>query len=172
MSEGGRWLPGPSLGAWLTTAIWLAVAVGLWGTHDYQLKNGEEIELKTIPVDPRDLLRGDYVVLAYEISTPAHHGMRFDAGSTVYVGLERSGDVWDAIAVDNDVRRPWEVAIRGHVVSERPFVVEYGIEAYFVPEDRGHEIERAEDVKAVVSVERDGTARIVYLIVDGERWEP
>ena len=30
---------------------------------------GEEIRLKTMPVDPRDLFYGDYVTLGYEIST-------------------------------------------------------------------------------------------------------
>ena len=29
---------------------------------------GETIRLRTVPVDPRDLLRGDYVILGYEIS--------------------------------------------------------------------------------------------------------
>ena len=33
------------------------------------LKNGMEIRLKTAPVDPRDLLRGDYVILNYDISS-------------------------------------------------------------------------------------------------------
>ncbi len=32
------------------------------------LRNGAEVLLKVEPVDPRDLLRGDYVSLGYEIS--------------------------------------------------------------------------------------------------------
>ena len=32
------------------------------------LRNGQEVLLKVEPVDPRDLLRGDYVRLGYEIS--------------------------------------------------------------------------------------------------------
>ena len=31
---------------------------------------GPRYLLQTRPVDPRDLLRGDYVILGYEISTP------------------------------------------------------------------------------------------------------
>ncbi|EJZ21322.1 hypothetical protein RCCGEPOP_10521 [Rhizobium sp. Pop5] len=33
------------------------------------LSNGTEVLLKTAPVDPRDFLRGDYVVLNYDISS-------------------------------------------------------------------------------------------------------
>jgi uncharacterized membrane-anchored protein len=32
------------------------------------LRDGTEVTLQTRPVDPRDLLRGDYVVLRYDIS--------------------------------------------------------------------------------------------------------
>src|SRR6478672_10560837 len=32
------------------------------------LREGREVTLQTRPVDPRDLLRGDYVVLGYDIS--------------------------------------------------------------------------------------------------------
>ena len=32
------------------------------------LRDGTEVKLQTRPVDPRDLLRGDYVVLGYDIS--------------------------------------------------------------------------------------------------------
>ena len=32
------------------------------------LVSGTEVLLKTAPVDPRDLLRGDYVALSYDIS--------------------------------------------------------------------------------------------------------
>ena len=32
------------------------------------LRDGREVLLKVEPVDPRDLLRGDYVVLTYEIT--------------------------------------------------------------------------------------------------------
>ena len=32
------------------------------------LREGREVTLQTQPVDPRDLLRGDYVVLRYDIS--------------------------------------------------------------------------------------------------------
>ena len=33
------------------------------------LRSGTDVRLKTLPVDPRDLLRGDYVILSYGISS-------------------------------------------------------------------------------------------------------
>jgi uncharacterized membrane-anchored protein len=33
------------------------------------LREGREVALQTRPVDPRDFLRGDYVVLSYDISS-------------------------------------------------------------------------------------------------------
>ncbi|MBA2400538.1 MAG: GDYXXLXY domain-containing protein, partial [Bradyrhizobium sp.] len=33
------------------------------------LRDGKEVRLEVVPVDPRDLFRGDYVVLGYRIGT-------------------------------------------------------------------------------------------------------
>jgi uncharacterized membrane-anchored protein len=39
------------------------------GTKIYTLKTGTKILLEVLPVDPRDLFRGEYVRLQYKIST-------------------------------------------------------------------------------------------------------
>ncbi len=59
-------------------------------------------------------------------------------------------------------------AVRRDTVLE----VVYGIEAYFVPEGRGFEIETADDVDVVVAVDGTGRAAIKHLIVDGDVWVP
>ncbi|MFC1951587.1 GDYXXLXY domain-containing protein [Chloroflexota bacterium] len=41
------------------------------------------------------------------------------------------------------------------------------MEAYFVPEGKGREIERAGDIEVRVSIDRSGKAIIKNLIVDG-----
>ena len=48
--------------------IWFVIIAGFIGYKEYTLSQGQKILLKTIPLDPRDLFRGDYVVLNYEIS--------------------------------------------------------------------------------------------------------
>jgi uncharacterized membrane-anchored protein len=47
----------------LTVLTWMLVS------HAWPVWTGETIYLRARPVDPRDLFRGDYVVLAYEIDS-------------------------------------------------------------------------------------------------------
>ena len=46
----------------------ILVLVYMAGEREYILRNGKIIYLRTAPIDPRDLFRGDYVRLNYEIS--------------------------------------------------------------------------------------------------------
>ena len=48
------------------------------------LRDGREVLLKVEPVDPRDLLRGDYVRLGYEITTLERS--LFEAGTETLAG--------------------------------------------------------------------------------------
>lgn len=41
----------------------------LGGEREWVLRTGRTIYLRTIPVDPRDVMRGDYVRVAYEMSS-------------------------------------------------------------------------------------------------------
>ena len=76
--------------------VFLVAMIGMqWSTLTY----GTKIILKTQPVDPWDLFRGDYVILNYEISsldlkTIATAGTKeFKPGDTVYVSLEKKVDI-------------------------------------------------------------------------------
>src|SRR3954453_17722636 len=54
------------------------------------LRNGQEARLEVVPVDPRDLFRGDYVVLTYRIGTidlPKDLTTPFTRGQQVFVTL-------------------------------------------------------------------------------------
>ncbi len=156
---------GRTLAFALLVAFQAAVLVGGAVAEEIRVSSGEKVVLQTVPVDPRDLLRGDYVVLAYEIST--YQAGRFGVGDVVYVELAERGGAWEPVAIG--ARHPGGTAIRGQIV--RPGWIEYGIEAYFVPEGRGWEIETADDVDVVVSLGADGRARIRHLVVDGRRWQ-
>ena len=48
--------------------IQIILLTGIIGYREYWISAGERILLKTVPVDPRDIFRGDYVQLTYEIS--------------------------------------------------------------------------------------------------------
>ena len=73
----------------LATALLLGlVLLALVEQRARILRGGTEIRLRTVPVDPRDLFRGDYVILAYPISTVEAAGQPgFQRGERVYVCL-------------------------------------------------------------------------------------
>ena len=153
------------------------------------LREGSEVTLQTRPVDPRDFLRGDYVVLNYEISSlPA--GALKDApsqgrGTPVFVKLvRRPSGFYEALSVHNQAVpvADDEVLIRGRVThgavcgsTHRLFCerlqISYGIERYFVPQGEGREIERSRNegkVSVVASVTPAGRAAIKRLLLDGK----
>lgn len=152
--------------------------VGLVSFKEVTLRFGKEVTLQTVPVDPRDLFRGDFVILRYDISSISPQNATIwdfpRKGDSVYVRLVESGGVWVAREVASNPGSDWDVFIKGTVTgsvtraSRRPITLSYGIESYFVPEDTGMPIERARDVKAVVSVNGLGDPVIKSLIVDGE----
>ena len=62
------------------------------------LARGTEIRLTAVPVDPRDLFRGDYVVLSYPISRLRADRLEgadeFSVGQTVYVSPRHEDGPW------------------------------------------------------------------------------
>lgn len=151
------------------------------------LRNGTEVVLRTVPIDPRDLLRGDYVVLSYGISSlPPERILgreeKAPPKSPLWVRLERPSpeDDW---AVAEAALRPLEhregsVVIRSlplyldDLATRRfPYFVSYGIERFYVPEGEGRPIEDARTelrVSVAVRVSESGEAQIRALLIDGE----
>ena len=153
------------------------------------LRDGKEITLQTRPVDPRDFLRGDYVVLDYEISSLSSGALKDTPsqgrGTPVFVKLARNdAGVYEARSVHTEPVpvADGEVLIRGRAVSgancgdnRRVFCdrlrIAYGIERYFVPQDEGKEIERSRNqgkVSIVAAVTPAGRAAIKRLLLDGK----
>jgi len=149
------------------------------------LRSGSDALLKTAPVDPRDFLRGDYVVLNYEISqVPVASivgGVPQDQGEkSLWVRLKPGDDGFFGIVESSFERLPEQPGTV--VLRSRPFYsygpnsgdhirVEYGIERYYVPEGQGAALEKARqsgDVSIAVRVSSDGTSQIRSLLVDGK----
>lgn len=120
-----------------------AVLFGMIFFYQAIVLGGTQVILKTRPVDPRDLLRGQYVALMYDISTvdiskaPPDFN-NFSRGDTVYLGLEETaGGVWQGAALSREMPK-YGIFIKGIIEnkSSRALSVKYGIESYFVnPED-------------------------------------
>lgn len=149
------------------------------------LSNGAEVLLKTAPVDPRDFLRGDYVVLNYDISSvpvqTVSGGIPAEPGERVlWVRLKKQADgFWTVIESSFHELSPQPETV---ILRSQPFYssglaagdsirVEYGIERYYVPEGEGKPIEEARNdgnVAIAVRVSPDGSAQIRSLLVDGK----
>ena len=140
------------------------------GALQVALTQGREVTLQTAPVDPRSLLQGDYAILDYEIARLPERMRDEPEGSVVYITLQECGEVWCA-----DRYSPWEleppdVFIRGRVADRSR--LDFGIGTFFVPEGTGHIVERAGDVKVVVSLSASGNAVIKQVLVDGRPFDP
>ncbi len=172
----------------VAVAVQCALLVLMVADRVQILREGTEVTLQTQPVDPRDLLRGDYVVLRYDISQlPAGRlaGKPADARNPlVFVKLAPNAEgLFTAVSVHAEpvpVAAP-EVLIRGRVSSScgsnvRTFcdklTVKYGLERYFVPEGEGGKLEQARNqqkLRIVAAVLPSGRAAIKRLLLDGEK---
>ncbi len=146
------------------------------GYNYYTYSTGKEILLKTAPVDPWDLFRGDYVNLRYEISTinlsRIPYEGEFVEGADVYAVLSPGEKFWFATRAEKNkpALQKNEVCMKGKVMgSGNPLRVEYGIESYFVPEGKGRDIEmNIRDVSVKVSVDSNCRAIIKELYIKDE----
>jgi uncharacterized membrane-anchored protein len=152
------------------------------------LRDGQEVLLKVEPIDPRDLLRGDYVRLGYEIRnvpvklvTNAPAGEFVTVEGPIFVRLVKDADgYWRArsasLGAPAESPPAGEVDIRGSITGgwtlgpEGSFSVDYGIDRYYVPEGEGKAIEADLSERPfgiLAAVARDGTAQIKALM-DGQ----
>lgn len=146
------------------------------------LRNGREITVDVVPVDPRSLFRGDYARLGYDFSRvelPKSLAGPRTSGAPVYVTLRRdAAGKWKAAGVSETALPRGdaadEIVLKGRL-EYRTWgglsAVRYGIERFYVPEGTGLELEtdaRAKRISVVVAVDKGGTAAIKQLLVDGK----
>ena len=176
-------VPRPALFA-IAAVIQLALVAAMVIDRASVLREGKEITLQTRPVDPRDFLRGDYVVLSYDItSIPAGELKRErskDRSPVVFVKLAPQLDGFynavsahlEPVPVSGN-----EVLIRGRILNWRycgncdNFTISYGLEKFFVPEGDGRELENARNQRkltVVAAVTPSGRAAIKRLLLDGK----
>jgi len=166
-------------------AAQVAVLAGMIALHAAPLMFGETIRLKVEPVDPRDLMRGDYVILSYDISQVPKNGIegipdathpsylywhRDLEERTIYVTLELDADgkLWRG--VKTSVNQPSSGRfIRGKYVRQWGSPrIQFGIEAFYVQEGAGKKLEQARNARnlvAEVALMSSGKATLRELIV-------
>jgi len=140
----------------------IVIASGVILYLSLPLLTGETVVLKTQPVDPFDMFRGQYLTINYEISR-VNLPENTTEGKTVYVSLKEGDDkIWHAEKIS--LSKPESgIFIRG-TAKQSWRGVEYGIEQYFF--ERDAHIPRMDSVK--VKIDGSGQARIVELLMNGQ----
>lgn len=157
------------------------------------LRSGQEARLELTPVDPRDLFRGDYVVLSYRIGTvnvAPDASTDFTRGQQVFVTLRPDANNMSravAISAERPATAGNDIVISGVVTSPstcmlndagtrdcklgtRAVGVRYGLESYFVPQGEGKKIEQTVSgrLEVVAAIAPSGHAAIKRLLIDGK----
>jgi uncharacterized membrane-anchored protein len=174
-------------------AIALQILVPAWmaGERELIVQTGHTLYLRTIPVDPRDPFRGDYVRLNYEISSLPRRlltDLPLDQRT-----VPRDTHVYTQLVLDPEgLARPTRISLappaqgtflHGWTATDWYFgaaqrgglTIRYGIEKYFVEQGRGRLIEQRRDgrqsvrvpMEVRVAVSRGGTG-----VITGHRWGP
>jgi uncharacterized membrane-anchored protein len=180
---------GPASWAAIAAVAAIQTAVLGWMVYDRVslLQSGREMIADVLPVDPRDLFRGDYVIFGYSFNSqhvvlPA--GIR--SGDHVFVTLKpKEPGQWEVVKADAAYPASVEagnVVLRALAESVYPLSesttgessgnLRYGIESYFVPEGTGRDLEKMvadKKIAAVIAVGTDGKAAIKALMIDGQR---
>lgn len=144
--------------------VQLTGLVGLYAWHESG-RSQPTVMLRTQPVDPRDLLRGDYIILNYDISTlPAEFGKTDRDGAEVFVVLKRDGEFAVMDRVMDWPPEAGELFNRRRVRGQR---IEYDLEKFFVPEGRGNP---PQPITVEVAIRGDGRAQIKRIFSQGNPW--
>lgn len=167
--------------------LWFGLIIGAqviflsaWaGYHEWVRLHAPVIRLSARPVDPQDLLRGDYLALAYDIgdvTLPAPATGRAAAfGGDVWVLLEARGRCYAAVQASRDplAAGPGQILVRGTLARRWPggrgeTRVVYGIEHFFVAEGKG--TPPAGTLEVEVSVSSAHRLYIRRVLVDGRAY--
>jgi uncharacterized membrane-anchored protein len=174
-------------------ALLLQVSALAWMAIDREwiLANGQTVFLRTAPIDPRDIFRGDFVRLNYEISTlsgdelagnlPDMHQNR--RHKKIYVPLKLNQRGLASPVHATDIQPESGLYLRGRVQYDwrlgknkrRHIQVKYGIEQYFTEQGKGLEMEKRRGTRTGIqiplemelAVNDSGTA-----VIRGHRWSP
>ena len=163
----------------LILALQAAWVIGTVFIQERGLASGVTILLETLPVDPRDLLRGDYVILSYPISEIPESQFEptvtnLAPGQEVYVALEKMGEFHGVNRASTKpiVATEDEVVLRGksspRIRMRDPFRaagIDYGLERYYVGEGLGNPRGK---LTVAVAVPASGRAQIKEVFLDGQ----
>ena len=148
----------------LALSVPILILIGLLFKPATAYLFGDSIAVKTVPVDPRDLLYGDYVYLELDInqvsadklskelkekikSEQEQHDVFTNARSiTVYSSLEKAGEMYEVDAVS--LHKPEDgIYLKGEIMtwyspeSASTFYIDYGLNRFYIEENTGKALE-------------------------------
>ncbi len=156
----------PVLLAAVLLQVGVLLALVYQGMRPATAAGARTVLLKVIPVDPRDLTRGDYVTLAYDFSrsiSPA------PPGAPIYAPVELDPDGRHARTgpLQAEPPPPGALFLRGESLGGAG--ARFGIEKFFVPEGEGKPYEEAvlrQQLWAEVVIAPDGEPRLLRLVIE------
>jgi uncharacterized membrane-anchored protein len=148
-----------------------------WFFHEAsKLKDpqAKTILVKTIPVDPRDLISGNYFTLNYEFSNSWNFNKQWlgndKIGTEVYAVLKQQ-DQWfvpDYLSFSKPKLREGQAAIKGKVAQYSR--IEYGVEKFFISENQKAPNSRTDKVEVMLAIDENLNAKIKNLLVNGKEF--
>jgi uncharacterized membrane-anchored protein len=140
--------------------------IGLYFYYQHIEKAAKTYLIKCEPVDPRDLLIGDYISLRYAISTLPERFQELDyKNQDVYITLQPSGPVWEVQDVGKVPPAAGMPYLKGQGNGRE---IKYGIERYYVSEGKGKNVPN--DLCAQIAIQPGGIAQLKKLYSDGNPW--
>jgi uncharacterized membrane-anchored protein len=173
---------------WLILAVAAQLLVLAWmaGEREWIVRTGQRLYLRTAPIDPRDLFRGDFVRLQYEINSVRVEHVDTRAAErrrheVMYTRLRPAGeDVYEAAGTSQT--RPadglflrgrtedgWRMGWRG----TGHFFVKYGIEQLFVEQGSGLALEKRRGTRDALQVPMEVEVAVApsgTAVIRGYRW--
>lgn len=134
--------------------------------------SGQTVMLKVVPVDPRDLFRGDYVILSYDFSTELPPDTSSDDPAIIerdiYIPLVPADDGQHHRSDGARWTRPESgLFLKGRITADRRH--EFGIGQFFVQEGKGRIYEdavRRWQLTAEVTIDPAGNGVLRRLLVN------
>jgi uncharacterized membrane-anchored protein len=154
----------------------VSILIGEYVVAEIPIWTGKEITIKTLPIDPRSMFRGQYVRLNYYIShidgVKLTKKGNFRHGEVIYTSLKKGDDGHYAYS-GISFKKPKEgIFLKGRLGQKRHedeinyYHIKYGIEALFLPKEKAIAMEKdlAKSGIAVLRVSESGKARLIDVI--------
>jgi uncharacterized membrane-anchored protein len=174
-------------GLYLLIGLQVAILLGMFAKALYPLWVGEEIALKVAAKDPRDIFRGNYVVLNYDFNRLDLDSIKnndidsttlanFNFGDKLFLELKPKGKYYETVGVWQEKPQTNNICMQVIVQSKpysRNIEVKAGIESYFTTTSNAKLLEKATswaaqdsvEVSVAICVASNGAARIKEVLV-------